>query len=257
MSQLCPRAASVRRGLGASGGAPAAARCRLSNATRWRSAAGATEPAHPSPSPATGEGLAVGVATGGAVGAGVAVPPVGAAAGSPAGPGEAPGSAAVAAGAGAPPVGLRRGVAAGAAPVMAVAATAGDPLAAGADGLAVARSQDAPRASAPRTTNMAMAQVPPLPRASTGRGPGDASRPSARVTRRANVPTAELRTAPTLTYRLPDLKTATPTPRDLTFDDTHDEDVDVGNVELDPTRVKRPRFRRSRTPTRPSRESLL
>jgi len=141
--------------------------------------------------------------------------------------------------------------------VAAVAATAGDPLAAGADGLAVARSQDAPRASALRTTNMAMAQVPPLPRASTGRGPGDASRPGARVTRRANVPAAELRTAPTLTYRLRDLKTATPTPRDLTFDDTHDEDVDVGNVELDPTRVKRPRFRRSRTPTRPSRESLL
>ncbi len=50
-----------------------------------------------------------------------------------------------------------------------------------------------------------------------------------------------------LTYRLPELKTETPTPRDLTFDDPHDEDVDMGDVELDPTRVKRPRFRRSRT----------
>ncbi len=50
-----------------------------------------------------------------------------------------------------------------------------------------------------------------------------------------------------LTYRLPELKTETPTPRDLTFDDTHDADVDMGDVELDPTRVKRPRFRRSRT----------
>ncbi len=45
-----------------------------------------------------------------------------------------------------------------------------------------------------------------------------------------------------LTYRLPELKTETPIPRDLTFDDTHDEDVDTGDVELDPTRVKRLRF---------------
>jgi len=50
-----------------------------------------------------------------------------------------------------------------------------------------------------------------------------------------------------LTYRLPELKTESPIPRALTFDDTHDEDVDTGDVELDPTRVKRPRFKRSRT----------
>jgi hypothetical protein len=44
-----------------------------------------------------------------------------------------------------------------------------------------------------------------------------------------------------LVFRVPELSVETPDPGDLTFEDAgDDEDVAVGNLELDPKRVKRP-----------------